>query len=105
LDFSELQTPVIPEDIDYNFAYYPVFFKSEGVMNSALKALAQNEIFPRRYFYPSLNTLHFMPEKFHCPISQDLSSRVLCLPLYYDLLSSEVEQISEIVNSVVVLKN
>jgi dTDP-4-amino-4,6-dideoxygalactose transaminase len=54
----------------------------------------QNNIYPRRYFYPSLNTLPFLSGSNHCPVSEDISSRVLCLPLYHDLQPEEVERIA-----------
>jgi dTDP-4-amino-4,6-dideoxygalactose transaminase len=63
------------------------------------QALAGAGIGPRRYFYPSLNTLPFLkPElKRDCPISEDISSRVLCLPLFVGLQMGEVEVICNIV--------
>jgi len=39
--------------LDYNYAYFPVIFKSEEQMLSVKQALNAKEIFPRRYFYPS----------------------------------------------------
>jgi len=52
-----------------------------------------NEIFTRRYFYPSLaSALPYLP-KLELPITEDISKRVLCLPLYYDLTIEEVDMI------------
>jgi len=52
---------------------------------------------PRRYFYPSLDTLPYAKYD-NCPISQDISKRILCLPMFNSLLVLEVKQITEIIN-------
>ena len=84
-------------DLIYNYAYYPVIFESERVLSKILKKLAENDIFPRRYFYPSLNTLPYLERNFNCPISQDISQRIACLPLYYGLEDNTIEQICGII--------
>lgn len=98
LNWDILEKPVHASDMVYNYAYYPVVFPSEVVMKRVMEDLAEQEIIPRRYFYPSLNTLPFMPEHFSCPVSEDISLRVLCLPLYVGLPSQDVERISDIIN-------
>jgi len=94
-----LQRPIPPVDLEYNYAYYPIIFPSHEVMMRARQALIDNGIGPRRYFYPSLNTLPYLkPElKRSCPISESISSRVLCLPLYVGLSESEVGSICGII--------
>lgn len=99
LNWDFLQKPLIHPEIEYNYAYYPVVFQSEAAMRKVQAALVENEIIPRRYFYPSLNTLEFMPRYFACPVSEDISSRVLCLPLYVGLAPEEIERISLIINN------
>lgn len=68
-----------------NYSYFPIVFKSEEQLNNVQKALNEQDIYPRRYFYPSLDTLSYIDPKQHCPISQDISKRILCLPMYSDL--------------------
>lgn len=83
---------------EYNYSYYPVIFESEELLFKTRGALAKNDINTRRYFYPSLNKLpHVANIKSHCPISEDISSRVLCLPLYADLSLVEMEKISSVI--------
>jgi dTDP-4-amino-4,6-dideoxygalactose transaminase len=98
LNFEVLQKPVLANDMDYNYAYYPVVFPSEAVMRKVQAALNEVEIIPRRYFYPSLNTLAFMPRQISCPVSEDISLRVLSLPLYVGLAREDVDRISKIIN-------
>jgi dTDP-4-amino-4,6-dideoxygalactose transaminase len=90
-----LQRPVSPVGLEYNYAYYPIIFSSHGMMMRVREVLIYNGIGPRRYFHPSLNTLPYLkPElKRACPVSEDVSSRVLCLPLYAGLEMSEVDAV------------
>ena len=92
-----VKTPGIPKNITYNYSYYPIIFKNEAVLLNVLDELNRNDIYPRRYFYPSINTLSYIGDKQICPISEDISSRVLCLPFYYDLKNDTIEEISEII--------
>jgi dTDP-4-amino-4,6-dideoxygalactose transaminase len=84
-------------DFEYNYSYYPVVFEDEATLVEVKEKLMQNNIYPRRYFYPSLNTLPFLSGSNQCPVSEDISSRVLCLPLYHDLQPEEVERIAGII--------
>ncbi len=93
---SSLRRPQIPEQTEYNYSYYPILFDSEEKLLDVQKRLNDNNIFPRRYFYPSLNTLKYT-KSFSCPVSENISTRVLCLPLYYDLDLSDVEKIGKLI--------
>lgn len=87
----------IPEGYEYNYAYYPVVFRDEGQLLAVKQSLNSNNINPRRYFFPSLNTLPFLQGRQPCPVSEDISSRVLCLPLYDGLENRDVLRISALV--------
>jgi len=85
--------------LDYNYAYYPVLFPSGDNMLAARQLLMDNDVLPRRYFYPSLNTLPYVNcnQSSPCPVSEDIAGRILCLPLYPELETRDVEHISTIV--------
>lgn len=70
---------------DWNYAYCPILIESESKTISILKSLEEKSIFARRYFYPSLNTLKFLPNESDCSVSEDISSRIICLPSYENL--------------------
>ncbi len=91
----------IPKNYEYNYAYYPVVFQNEAQLLAVKQILNFNKISPRRYFYPSLNTLPFLQTRQSCPISEDISSRVLCLPLYDSLEKQDVLQISTLVRDAI----
>lgn len=95
-----ISRPEVPANTKYNFAYYPVVFESEDILLKVREKLLKNEVSTRRYFYPSLNILPFINVHYPCPISEDISKRVLCLPMYYDLEASNIERISTIINSI-----
>lgn len=71
--------------MDYNFSYFSVLFESEEQLLKVKKSLNEKNIFPRRYFYPSLDTLSYIEPKQECPISRDISKRILCLPIFAGL--------------------
>lgn len=70
-----------------NYSYFPIVFKSEDELLKVQKALNDKQINPRRYFYPSLDTLTYIEPKQECKISRDISERILCLPIYAELES------------------
>jgi dTDP-4-amino-4,6-dideoxygalactose transaminase len=82
---NKLSRPDIPAGTYYNYAYYPIVFDKESDLVAAISALNAEGIFPRRYFYPSLNTLHYLVRRQDCPVAESVASRVLCLPLYYGM--------------------
>ncbi len=82
----------------YNYAYFPVIFPSEEILLNTIQTLHDHGIYPRRYFYPSLSQLPYIQNQ-PMPVSEDISHRVLCLPLYYDLPVNEVVRISELVKT------
>ena len=98
LNFAELKKPLPLTGTIYNYAYYCVVFKTEKILLKVMAALKEKNVVPRRYFYPSLNTLPFIKENFVCPISEDISKRILCLPLSTYLTTGELQLITDVVN-------
>lgn len=76
-----------------NGAYYPVVLESEALLLKIMENLKTSEIGTRRYFYPSLASSLPYLEKQHLETTEDISKKVLCLPLYYDLSFEEVDMI------------
>ena len=58
LDFSQLQSLKIRENTHWNYSYYPVLFENEQKLLETIEKLNQINVFPRRYFYPSLCYFH-----------------------------------------------
>ena len=74
----------------YNYAYYPIIFKSEKELLTAKYRLEISEISTRRYFYPVLSSLDYVSFSQELPIAEDIATRVLCLPLYHSLSKEEI---------------
>ena len=85
------------KDATLNYSYFPIVLKNEKQMLRVQKALNDEQIFPRRYFYPSLDTLNYIEPKQFMPSSRDISSRILCLPLYPELTEYEQKTIIDII--------
>ena len=98
LDFSKLKALKIRNDVDWNYSYYPIVFESEATLLRVQKALNEEQIFPRRYFYPSLNTIPYVASV-SMPISESIASSILCLPLYVELQQNDIQKIVFILNS------
>jgi dTDP-4-amino-4,6-dideoxygalactose transaminase len=94
------QRPIELQGLEYNHAYYPILFRSESHLLASFEALNRKDIFPRRYFYPSLNTLPYLEKITSCEISEDIASRIACLPLYYGIKDDDIERITKILLSI-----
>ena len=81
---TDLQFVSLEKNSDWNYAYYPVVFKNEDTLLAVKLELEKNNIFPRRYFYPSLSSLSFVNRSTY-QISDSISSSILCLPIYQKL--------------------
>jgi len=100
LEGTGLRTTKIPDNVDYNYAYFPVVFNDHEQMMNARQALIENGIMPRRYFYPSLNKLKDLfanSKTYDCIISEEIADTVMCLPLYDSLEDDDIEKIIYII--------
>ncbi|GAB2633273.1 DegT/DnrJ/EryC1/StrS family aminotransferase [Belliella aquatica] len=86
--------PSIGKIENYNYAYFPILFSNVELLQKSMKALEDNQIGSRRYFYPGLNNLDYTQG--HCPVSDNTSEKVLCLPLYHSLTKEEQRMIARI---------
>jgi len=85
------------KDGNWNYSYYPVIFKTEKDLLAAELKFNENQIFPRRYFYPSLNKLPYIDYN-RMPKAEDISKRILCLPLHPNLKLEDQYRIIKILN-------
>ena len=75
-------------------SYYPVWYPSERKLLKAIKEFEKHDIYPRRYFYPALNKVFGGKP---CPLIEESTKRVMCLPLYYELKDEDQDLIIKIV--------
>ena len=80
-----------------NYGYYPVLFEKESITENIQSALNDEDIYPRRYFYPSLDSLGFISKEQFLNVSRDIASRILCLPIYSELSNDDCVAIVQII--------
>ncbi|MCG3178523.1 MAG: dTDP-4-amino-4,6-dideoxy-D-glucose transaminase [Phycisphaerae bacterium] len=84
---------------EYNYSYMPVLLPSEKTALAVVDVLAAQGIHPRRYFHPAL---HKTPAYAKAPrgdlsIAEDIASRILCMPLYHNLPTDQIDRICGLV--------
>jgi|SRR5271157_3807574 len=89
----------------YNYSYMPVCFENAKKRDEIYKELAQNGIKARKYFFPlTANFDYFkkqgpdLVKKYKLKKALDISKRILCLPIYPDLETKDVNRIIRIIN-------
>lgn len=80
---------------DCNCSYFPTIFKDEATALKVIESLSAVQVFPRRYFYPSVNTFTKLVPYVPMPVSEDIAARILCLPLHIGMSMEDVEFIAE----------
>lgn len=93
---QSLQLLKIRPETQWNYSYYPVIFNSEAQLLSVKTALEKHKIYPRRYFYPSLNTLPYVKPQ-QITMADAIAKCILCLPLAHDITREQQEQIVKII--------
>lgn len=96
---SYVQFPVWKEDASTNGAYFPIILKSADHRKRVKMALQDSGIPSREYFSPSLNTIFRKEDS--CPVSESISSRVLCLPLHFYISKKDIKLIIEILKKAI----
>lgn len=91
-----LEQPCYPAELGRNYAYYPILFADESHLLHVRSVLNTENIYPRRYFYPSLSQLNYVLAS-HVPKAESYASRVLCMPLWAELDPFQVQRICAIV--------
>lgn len=89
----------IRAETEYNYSFIPIICSSENELLRIKEKLEENSVFTRRYFYPSLNTLTYFGEYDQCPMSELISTQILCLPNYFELTEQDIEMISGLIIS------
>ncbi|VGO18268.1 DegT/DnrJ/EryC1/StrS family aminotransferase [Pontiella sulfatireligans] len=80
---------------EYNYSYMPILFDSEERLLCKLEQLANAKIYPRRYFYPSLNNIELFSHP-KLPVANAVAKRIACLPLYNKLSDSSIRTICSV---------
>ena len=88
-----------------NYGYFPVVFNEEELgfsRDDLYLRLREENIYPRKYFYPLTNNLRCYEGRFNSddtPVAREIANSVLTLPLYADLPLEMVDKICDIILS------
>jgi dTDP-4-amino-4,6-dideoxygalactose transaminase len=92
---SSIQFQAISDHTEYNYSYMPVLLPDASSVIRVMESLAEEGIYPKRYFYPSLDTLGHLGLSGACEVSRDIADRILCLPIYHTLEDATIVQVCE----------
>lgn len=88
----------IRQETEWNNSYFPIIFNDKEAILSVVEELNKLNIFPRRYFYPSLNTIGLYQKAQVMPVAEHIAERILCLPIFFKLEENILDTISTIIN-------
>lgn len=96
---ADLNIMKLREESGWNYSYFPILFKNEESLLCAESDLKVNNVLARRYFYPSLHSLPYVTNTI-MPVSEEISKRILCLPLYYGMQVENLYRVLKQVNKI-----
>lgn len=90
--------------VDHNYSYFPIFIKESEYGESrgeVYDKLRTNNIFARRYYYPLISQFpayRGFPSASaeNLPMAEQISKEVICLPIYPDLDTSDIERVIDL---------
>ncbi|WJV52150.1 DegT/DnrJ/EryC1/StrS family aminotransferase [Pectobacteriaceae bacterium CE90] len=101
-----ISIPSVPESIEWNYSYFPIFIKNNSPVSrdELFAALKENGIFTRRYFYPLISDFPMyrgLPSACASllPMANSVACSVLCLPIYPGLSASDQDRVISIITS------
>ena len=98
-----IKLSVIQENVQSNYAYFPVVFDGyKYTRDEVFALLKEHNIIARKYFYPLTNGFACYQELptagvDQTPVANHFASRVLTLPLFADLPLEDVDQICDLI--------
>lgn len=102
-DAGKLYRPIIPEHIEHNGHMYNIVLPSDGIRTRLVEKLKEKEIMAYICYVPLHSSpmgkkLGYKPED--CPITEDLGTRILRLPLYVDMTEQDTERVIESITKI-----
>lgn len=86
-----------------NYSYAPILVEKSYFLSrdNLIKKFNKNGIFPRKYFYPLISNLKFYKfnksaNKKNLPIANDISNRIITLPIYPTMTNDDVNRVLSI---------
>ena len=98
-----IKVPSYKLNIEYNYSYFPILINHPTISrDEVFDYLKEKGINAKKYFYPLVTDYACYKGKYEddLPISRMISEQVLCLPLYGEMTSEEVEYIIGVLQQV-----
>ncbi|MDC0435464.1 DegT/DnrJ/EryC1/StrS family aminotransferase [bacterium] len=92
-----VQLPRFHADATQNFSYFAIVLSDEATADRIEARCKSIGVIIRRYFSPSLNELAYIDHVQSCPVSESLSRRTVCLPVYGELAKDDQDRIISMV--------
>lgn len=86
------------DNAENNYSYFPIVFETENKLLDIKKNMEKTGVYPRRYFHPSLDNLKYVHSE-QMGKSNDISNRILCLPIGQDVTNEIQDNIINIIIS------
>ena len=95
--------PVRAKDVE-NYSYFPILIEPEYSLtrDQLYDKLREQGIYARRYFYPLVSDFPMYrglssADSKNLPVAKSVSEQILCLPIYPDLQSTNLEYVIKII--------
>jgi len=103
---ANVTLPKVQKGVESNYAYYPVVFDSRQTRDGVCKALLDEGVYARKYFYPLITDFECYRgregfESARTPVAKRISDGVVTLPLYPDLAMDDVRLICNVIRRTV----
>lgn len=100
---KKLRLPIIPEGIQHNAHMFNILLPTAEIRDDLIKKLKEKDIVAYICYVPLHSSpyglkLGYKPED--CPITEDIASRLLRLPLYADMTKEDAININEIIKNI-----
>jgi len=96
----------MPENVSANYAYFSIEIDAErfGMSRDEFcQKLKEYNVFARRYFYPLLTDFACYANSIKADdltIAKQVADRILCLPIYSDMLPDDAEKLCGIISAI-----
>lgn len=98
---SKVYIPQLPQNFKHNYIYFPIVLQNEDNLLLILEKLKTKKIYPRRYFYPCVNHASYIIDKNDTPIAEEISKKIICLPLDTYIDDTTILSICDTINKIV----
>lgn len=98
-DIAGVKLIPVPDDLKWNYAYFPVVFDGFKENRDEVKCkLEKKSIYARKYFYPIVNEAACYKELYgnaDVPVASHIAECVLTLPLYADMTIADADRVCD----------